>query len=126
MGRVEEAVILSNFMVKVDSIELKMLVDTGSALVGLTPDLIEKLQLKQTSIRKARTSNGVVDRRIYSGLEVNVQGRVASVEVSELPIGTPLLLGYLALETLDFVVNPVKQKLVGNPEHKGELIMDLL
>ena len=38
----------------------------------------------------------------------------------------PLLIGQVPLELLDFVVDPVGQKLIGNPDHGGEQMIDLL
>jgi hypothetical protein len=45
--------------------------------------------------------------------------------VVEVPDDCPVLVGQLILEALDFVVDPVKQRLIGNPEHGGEQIYDL-
>jgi hypothetical protein len=35
-----------------------------------------------------------------------------------------VLIGQIPLETLDFVVDPVGQKLIGNPAHGGEHIYE--
>lgn len=37
----------------------------------------------------------------------------------------PVLIGQLPLEGLDFIVDPKKQKLVGNPEHGGEQMIEM-
>jgi len=36
------------------------------------------------------------------------------------------LIGYIPLELFDFVVDPGNQRLIGNPLHHGEHIIDLL
>lgn len=54
---------------------------------------------------------------------ITIQNRTAGVEVSELPLGTPLLLGYIALESFDLRSNLQQQILI--PEH-DEFLMDLL
>jgi hypothetical protein len=38
----------------------------------------------------------------------------------------PVLIGQLPLESLDFVVDPIGRRLIGNPDHGGEHMMDLL
>jgi len=35
------------------------------------------------------------------------------------------LIGVIPLEILDFVVDPKRQRLIGNPEHGGEQMFDM-
>jgi hypothetical protein len=35
------------------------------------------------------------------------------------------MIGQVPLELLDFVVDPVGQRLIGNPEHGGKHMMDM-
>jgi hypothetical protein len=56
---------------------------------------------------------------------LTVQGRDCVVEVMELPDECPVLIGQFPLEGLDFVVDPVGQKLLGNPDHGGEQMVDV-
>lgn len=39
--------------------------------------------------------------------------------------GVPPLIGQIPLEMLDFVVDPRGQKLIGNPEHGGEHVIEM-
>jgi hypothetical protein len=57
---------------------------------------------------------------------LTIQGRACSVDVSEVAEDCPVLIGYVPLELLDFVVNPKAQSLIGNPEHGGEFMFDIL
>ena len=41
------------------------------------------------------------------------------------PTTAPSLIGQVPLELLDFVVDPSGQKLIGNPEHGGQHMIDL-
>jgi hypothetical protein len=66
-----------------------------------------------------------VEVQIYGTVRVTVQGRDCPSDVVEVPDDCPVLVGQLILEALDFVVDPVKQRLIGNPEHGGEQIYDL-
>jgi hypothetical protein len=43
----------------------------------------------------------------------------------EVPDGVPVLIGQIPLEFLDFVVDPVRQRLIGNPAHGGEHVLEL-
>jgi hypothetical protein len=36
-----------------------------------------------------------------------------------------LLIGFIPLEMLDFVVDPRDQRLIGNPDHGGEWMIDM-
>ncbi len=37
----------------------------------------------------------------------------------------PVLIGQIPLEAMDFVVDLVNRKLAGNPEHRGEWMIDM-
>jgi hypothetical protein len=47
------------------------------------------------------------------------------VRVSEVADNCPVLIGYIPLELLDFVVSSKEQKLIGNPDHGGQYMIDL-
>jgi hypothetical protein len=47
------------------------------------------------------------------------------VEVCEIPDECQPLIGQVPLEMLDFVVDPVGGKLIGNPAHGGEQMIEL-
>ncbi|MBT7408470.1 MAG: hypothetical protein HN826_02095 [Methylococcales bacterium] len=125
MGKIIVSALLENFVTDTSYGEVDLLVDTGAALVGLTPDIIQKLQLIKTGERWSITTNGRVKRSIYSGLRISVMDRTVTLEVCDLPLGTPNLLGYIALELMDFIVIPNEQKLAANPDHQNEFLMDL-
>jgi hypothetical protein len=56
---------------------------------------------------------------------LTVEGRECRVEVAEIPDDCPVLIGQIPLEMLDVLVDPVHQRLVGNPEHGGEQMIEL-
>ena len=62
---------------------------------------------------------------VQSVVQLTVGGRDRKMEVAELPDSCPVLIGQLPLEALDFIVDPVGQRLLGNPEHGGEQMIDL-
>jgi clan AA aspartic protease len=101
------------------------LVDTGATFLSLPRRLIEKLGLYQFRTRRAKTSAGTVEFGMYGTVRLTVQGRDCFVEVAEVPDDCPVLIGQIPLESLDLVVDPVNQRLIGNPEHGGEHMFDM-
>ena len=100
------------------------LVDTGATMLSLPKSLIKKLGLKKFTSRKMRTAKGSVMAHIYDAVRLYVQGRDCTIDVSQVAEGCPVLIGQVPLELLDFVVDPKRQKLIGNPEHGGEFMYD--
>jgi len=110
---------------RVRRIEIDALVDTGATLLCLPKSQIDELGLTLREIRRATTANGDVDRGIYQVVNLTLLGRTCSIDVMELPEGTPPLVGYLALENLDLVIDPKSQNVMPNPAHEGKFVMDL-
>jgi predicted aspartyl protease len=101
------------------------LVDTGATMLSLPKSLIEELGLKQHRQRKARTTGGEAVFGIYDAVRLTILGRDCVVEVCEIADDCPPLIGQIPLEALDFVVDPVGQRLAGNPDHRGEQMVDV-
>ena len=62
---------------------------------------------------------------IYGPVRLTIQDRICSVDVAEIADECPVLIGYIPLENLDLVVDPKNQRLIGNPEHGGEFMIDM-
>lgn len=101
------------------------LVDTGATLLSMPKRLISQLGLIPFRKRRARTSAGTVDVQVYGAVRLTIDGRDCNADVSELPDECPVLIGQLPLEMLDFVVDPIGQRLIGNPAHGGEHMIEL-
>jgi predicted aspartyl protease len=101
------------------------MVDTGATLLSLPKRYIEQLGLTPTRERSVRTVAGTIKLKIYSVVRLTVQGRDVPTEVCEVPDDCPVLIGQIPLEGLDFVIDPSGQKLIGNPEHGGEQMIEL-
>jgi len=101
------------------------LVDTGASGLSMPKRLIDQLGLKRLRDRQARTSAGVVKVQVYGTARLTIQGRECPTDVTELPDDCPVLIGQIPLEALDFVVDPPNRRLIGNPEHGGEHIIEL-
>jgi predicted aspartyl protease len=101
------------------------LVDTGATGLSMPKSLLDQLGLKYLRTRTATTSAGPMDVRVFGTVRLTVQDRDCPVDVTELPDGCPVLIGQIPLEAMDFVVDMTSRRLVGNPEHGGEHIIEL-
>jgi predicted aspartyl protease len=101
------------------------LVDTGATLLSLPKRYIQQLGLTRRRTRTAKTPGGIFSFGIYDAVQLTVQERDCIVEVAEIPDECPVLIGQIPLELLDFVVDPSGQKLIGNPDHGGQQMIEL-
>lgn len=101
------------------------LIDTGATNLSLPRRLIEQLGLQKRRTRNAKTPASMVEFSIYSPVQLTVQGRQCALEVAEVPDICPVLIGQVPLEMLDWVVDPKRQRLIGNPDHGGEQMMEM-
>lgn len=138
MGKVTVPAVIENLddLWKVDDGELTRegvrrvsvedaLVDTGAMMLSVPKRIVAVLGLKPFRKRTVRTVGGIVETTLYSGVRLTVQGREFHCDVAEIPDDCPVLIGQIPLEGLDFVVDPIQQRLIGNPEHGGEHMIDL-
>ena len=102
------------------------LVDTGAVMLSLPKRMIAQLGLKPYRTRRVRTVGGIVETRICAAVRLTVQDRDFTCDVAEIPDDCPVLIGQIPLEGLDLVVDPIGQRLIGNPEHGGEQMLDIL
>ncbi|MBX9623052.1 MAG: aspartyl protease family protein [Gemmataceae bacterium] len=102
------------------------LVDTGATGLMMPKRLIDQLGLQQYRARTARTVGGTVAMGVYQIARLTVQGRDCNVDVYEIPDDLEVLIGQVPLEIMDWVVDPVGQRLIGNPAHGGEHMIDAL
>ncbi len=101
------------------------LVDTGATRLCLPTSLIEHLGLRAVDTRTARTAAGIVERTIYSEVEYTLLERSSTIRVTDLPEGSPVLIGHMVLEELDLCVD-MKRGLIYNPAHGDDWIEEQL
>ena len=101
------------------------IVDTGATRLSLPKPLIEALGLTPIGRTRARTTNGIVDRLIYSEVRFTVLERAGTLEITELPANVPVLVGHIVLEMLDLCLD-TRKGLIYNPDHDDEWIEDQL
>jgi predicted aspartyl protease len=101
------------------------LVDTRATFLSLPTGLIRQLGLEKQYKKQVRSSVGVSEAAVYEAVRLTIQGRTCTMDVMEVPDETPVLIGQLPLEHLDFVVDMRCHKLIGNPAHGGEHMYEL-
>lgn len=101
------------------------LVDTGATGLCLPISLIEHLGLTPVDKRTARTAAGIVERTVYSEVEYTLLQRSSTIRVTDLPEGSPILVGHIIMETLDLWVDMTKG-LIYNPAHGDDWIEEQL
>jgi predicted aspartyl protease len=102
------------------------LIDTGATGLLVPRRLIEQLGLSVLRTRPARTIAGKVEMSMYHAVRLMVQGRDCISDVGELSDEFPVIIGQVPLELMDWVVDLKHQRLMGNPEHGGEQMIDIL
>jgi predicted aspartyl protease len=100
-------------------------IDTGATYLAMPKHIIDQLGFRKLQTSRAKTAAGTVSFGIYGAARLSVQGRECIMEVSGLDDDFPVLVGVIPLELLDFVVDPQGQRLIGNPNHGGEWMIDM-
>ena len=100
------------------------LVDTGATGLLVPQKLIAQLGLDQIRVRTAKTIVGQTPLRVFRAVRLTVQGRDCVLDVSEVPDDCSVMIGQIPLESMDWVVDPKNQKLIGNPAHGGEQMIE--
>ncbi|MBK8267135.1 MAG: retropepsin-like domain-containing protein [Planctomycetes bacterium] len=106
-------------------IETEALVDSGASFLSMPEPMIEALGLKFHRKRDCKTVTGVITLNVYRGAQLTVEGRTVTDEVLGLPENRQVLLGQIPLERLDFWIDIVNHRLVGNPEHDGQWMAEV-
>jgi predicted aspartyl protease len=101
------------------------LVDTGATGLLVPRRLIAQLGLSLLRTRPARTVAGSVEVTMYRAVRLTVQGRDCISDVGETADGFSVVVGQVPLELMDWIVDPRGQRLIGNPEHGGEQMIDV-
>ena len=100
------------------------LIDTGATGLLVPTRLITQLGLRPLRTRTARTIAGQTPLQIYRGVRLTVQGRDCISDVAELADEFPVIIGQVPLELMDWVVDMGSHRLIGNPAHGGEQMIE--
>lgn len=104
---------------------LEALVDTGATNLSLPRSMIESLGLIPLKKRLAMTATGVREFSVYGAVRLTIQGRDCTCDVTEVADDCPVLIGQVPLELLDFLVDPGRRQLIGNPAHGGVQMLEM-
>ena len=86
--------------------------------------LIAQLGLEALRTRNARTIGGTVALPFYRAVRLTVQERDCISDVAEIGDDLPVVIGQVPLELMDWVIDMQGQKLIGNPAHGGEHMIE--
>ena len=90
------------------------IVDTGSMYLVITEELRQKLGLGIKGEKTALTASGQrIASKVTEAVEVQWKDRDMTLPALVIPGAEKILLGAIALEGMDLMVNPVTQELVG-------------
>jgi predicted aspartyl protease len=101
------------------------LVDTGASTLLIPKRMIAALGLRPLRVRQARGLGGALSMPMYRAVRLTIQGRDCAIDVGEIGDEFPVLIGQIPLESLDWVVDSARQRLIGNPEHGGDHVMEV-
>ncbi|MFI5454272.1 MAG: retroviral-like aspartic protease family protein [Isosphaerales bacterium] len=111
---------------QVRSIEVSdALVDTGATILSMPKSMIQQLGLELIRARTAVTAAGTVTIKVHGTVRLTVKGRDCPTDVTEVPDECPVLIGQVPLELLDFVVDMKARRVIGNPAHGGEPMLEM-
>ncbi len=107
--------------------EDEALVDTGATYLAMPRSKLKKLGFTRSyGTARVRTAKGITRLKLYGPARLIVRERFCTVDIAEIAEGNSIVIGQVPLELMDFVVDPKRQKLIGNPAHGGEWTIDML
>ncbi len=101
------------------------LVDTGATGLCLPESMVRELGLTAVRRRSARTAAGITMLTVYSEVRLTILDRDAVIRITEIPDGSPVLVGQIPLEEMDLIPYPKERKLKPNPAHDGEWTIEI-
>jgi predicted aspartyl protease len=105
--------------------EADALIDTGAFGLLVPMRFINQLGLQPVRTRTSRTISGDAPITTYRAVRLTIQGRDCVTDVSGIADHLPVIIGQIPLEAMDWVVDVKGQRLIGNPEHGGEEMVDV-
>ena len=100
------------------------LIDTGATGLLMPKRLIAQLGLQPLRLRNAKIIGGTVPLQVYRAVRLTIQGRDCISDVAEIGDDLPVVIGQVPLELMDWVIDMQGQKLIGNPAHGGEHMIE--
>ncbi len=128
MGKVLANITLINQISEDDIRTLRIedaIVDSGATLLSLSRDVIKELGLKKFKTVKVNAATPRIELWIYEPVRLEIMGREGFFEVMELKHPKiKALVGQIPLERLDFLIKPSVNRLIPDPDHDNQLVLD--
>jgi len=103
---------------KVKRVKIKAMVDSGAYMLSLNESICSQLDLPLIRKSSPELADGsVINLDIVGPVEVRFENRSTTVEAMVLPGGAEALLGAIPMEGMDVLIDPLRQRLIVNPEH---------
>jgi len=125
MGKVVEKVKLTSLFEPEKSVEVEAVIDTGATMVVLPKDIVEELGLGKMREEKVRYANNKVETKPIYGVNIELKGRSANLDVLVEEKDSQPLIGQVLLELLDLIVDKTR-KLLPNPASPEMPMMEIL
>jgi hypothetical protein len=110
---------------QVRSVEIPdVLVNRAAFALALPKRYVSQLGLQSLHPVRVKTADGPAVLQAYGTVRLTIHGHDWAGDVVEVPDNWPTRIGKLALHGLDLVVDSVNQRLIGNPEHGGEQMIE--
>ena len=108
-------VALRGFMppAEIRRVTMKGIVDTGASRLVLPESVVKELGLRPVDSRRVRYADGRRSvRTLVDGAKIDLMGETRTVDAISEPGREDALIGALVLETLDFLVDPLNERLI--------------
>ncbi len=103
---------------EIKQMTVRMLVDSGAYMMGISETVQEQLQLPFIEKRKAVLAGGrVKEYNVVGPITVKFKNRTATCSAVVLDNNSESLLGAIPMEEMDVLIHPQRQELIVNPEH---------
>ena len=102
------------------------LIDTGAFGLLIPMRYVTELGLAPVRTRLSRTVGGDLPITIFRAVRLTIQGRDCITDVAGISDDLPVIVGQIPLESMDWVVDMKGRRLIGNPEHGGAEMVDIL
>ena len=100
-------------------------INTAATMLSMPKRLIARLGLRHIRKQQALTSASAMTIHVYGTVRLTIMERDCIADVAEVPDDCPMQIDRITLHLLDFVVDPVSHRLIGDPAHGGEPMLDL-
>lgn len=103
---------------KIRHMKVTALVDSGAYMLAINHQIKTQLNLQKVGEQAAELADDTQTRlEIVGSVELRFENRRANVDAMVLPGDAEVLLGSIAMEEMDVLIDPKQQRLIVNPEN---------